>query len=50
MKSLDSSKRNPFLPVETGKNVQFLIDNFLKYGVHRVPVIAGGFHELWSKL
>lgn len=38
---INSSKRNPFLPVEIDKNVQFLIDNFLKYGVHRVPVIAG---------
>jgi len=36
---VNASDRDPFLPVDINWSLSFLINNFLKYGIHRVPVV-----------
>eukprot|EP01114_Cavostelium_apophysatum_P017569 TRINITY_DN5256_c0_g1_i1.p1 TRINITY_DN5256_c0_g1~~TRINITY_DN5256_c0_g1_i1.p1 ORF type:complete len:309 (+),score=47.55 TRINITY_DN5256_c0_g1_i1:135-1061(+) len=35
---INASNRDPFLPVRDQESVAFLINNFLRFGVHRVPL------------
>jgi len=39
---INVSKRDPFWPINGNESVAFLIDNFLKVGIHRVPVVDDG--------
>jgi len=39
---INASKRDPFWTVDAGETVGFLINNFLKAGIHRVPVVENG--------
>lgn len=36
---INASKRNPFMPVDSSWNLSFLINSYLRYGIHRVLVI-----------
>jgi len=38
---INSSKRDPFLPVDINSSLAFIINNFLRYGIHRVAVRQG---------
>jgi len=35
---VNASRRDPFIPISTEENLSFLINNFLKNGIHRVPI------------
>lgn len=37
---MNMSQRDPFIPVDASWSLEILISNFLKWGVHRVPVIS----------
>lgn len=37
----DASSRDPFLPIDVNASLEFLIDNFLRYGIHRVALKDG---------
>jgi len=39
---INASKRDPFWTVDAEESVGFLINNFLKLGIHRVPVVQNG--------
>jgi len=39
---INVSKRDPFWTVDSNETVSFLINNFLKLGIHRVPVAEDG--------
>jgi CBS-domain-containing membrane protein len=39
---LDASKRDPFWTVDANESVGWLLNNFLKAGIHRVPVVDNG--------
>jgi len=39
---INASKRDPFWTVNANETVEFLISNFLKMGIHRVPVSDNG--------
>ena len=45
---LDASSRDPFLPVDASESLMNLINGFLRFGVHRVPVKSG--HTITSIL
>lgn len=39
--ALDASTRDPFLPVDVNASLEFLVNNFLRYGIHRVALKEG---------
>jgi predicted transcriptional regulator len=39
---INASNRDPFIPVDINESISYLINNFLKFGVHRVPVQQKG--------
>jgi len=39
---INASKRDPFWTVDADESVGFLLNNFLKAGIHRVPVVSTG--------
>jgi len=38
---INASARDPFLPVDINASVEFLMNNFLRYGIHRVALQDG---------
>jgi len=41
MEVINASKRDPFLPVDIDSSLAFIINNFLRYGIHRVAIRQG---------
>jgi len=39
---INASKRDPFWTIDEDETVGFLVENFLKIGIHRVPVVRNG--------